>query len=168
MTKEERELLHKLMTKAITPETFTKSFTVDVQNNPSYIRKLLEETLSEHVADDVEYLLITIFQFKLFTQDYVDILCKLMQETWHFQHENIASIFQKIKSPKTVDCLYKAALTQFEYLEFDEAFALAVKCIWALGEINTPESREKLKQLAQSENKIIKDNAMNQLNRSHN
>lgn len=166
MTKEERELLHKLMTRDITPEDFVKSFTVDIHKNSHYIRELLETALFEHEANDVEYLLTVIFYFKLFIEDYVDILCKLMSETWHFQHENIAMFFQKIKSPKSVDCLYNAALTQFEYLEFDEAFALAVKSIWALGDINTPESREKLKLLAQLENKIIKDNATNQLNRS--
>lgn len=167
MTKQERELLHKLMIRAITPEVFVKNFTVDISKSPSYIRELLKEALLQNQANDVEYLLTAIFHFKLFVEDYVDILCKLMNETWHFQHENIAMIFQKIKSPKTVDCLYNAALTQFEYLEFDEAFALAVKCIWALGDINTPESREKLKLLTQSENEIIKDNAINQLNRSN-
>lgn len=167
MTNKERELLHKLMTRAVTPEVFTKSFTVDISKNSDYIRELLEVALLEKEADDVEYLLTAIFHLELFAEDYVDILCKLMNETWHFQHENIAMIFQKIKSPKTIDCLYNAALTQFEYLEFDEAFALAVKCIWALGDINTLESKEKLKLLTQSENKIIKDNAINQLNRSN-
>lgn len=120
--------------------------------------------LLQNEANDVEYLLIAIFE--LFVEDYVDVLCKLMNETWNFQHENIAIIFQKIKSPKTIVCLYNAALTQFEYLEYDEAFALAVKCIWALGDINTPESKDKLKLLAQSENEIIKENAINQLNRN--
>ncbi|MHB8065639.1 MAG: hypothetical protein ACYDG2_23975 [Ruminiclostridium sp.] len=166
MTKKERELLHKLMTRAIPIEVFAKDFTVDISKNPRYICELLETALFEHEANDVEYLLTAIFHFKLFIEDYVDILCKLISETWHFQHENIASIFQKIKSPKTVECLYKTALTQFEYLEFDDAFALAVKCIWALGDINTTESREKLILLTQSENEIIKDNATNQLNRS--
>ncbi len=167
MTNKERELLHKLMTRAVTPEVFSKSFTIDIYKNPGYIRELLEVALLQNEANDVEYLLTAIFHFELFVEDYVDILCKLMNETWHFQHENIAMIFQKIKSPKTIDCLYNAALTQFDYLEFDEAFALAVKCIWALGDINTLESKEKLKLLTQSENKIIKDNAINQLNRSN-
>lgn len=166
MKKVEREILHKLMTRAITPEMFVKDFTVDISKNPIYIRELLELAYLEHEANDVEYLLIAIFHFRLFMEDYVDVLCKLMIETWHFQHENIASIFQKIKSPRTIECLYKTSLAQFEYLEFDEAFALAVKCIWALGDINTLESKEKLKLLSQSENEIIRDNAIKQLNRN--
>ena len=165
MTDKERDLLHKLMTRAVTPEAFKTSFTVDISKNPGYIRELLEIALFQNEADDVEYLLIAIFRFKLFVEEYVDVLCKLMNETWHFEHEDIASLFQSIKSPKTIDCLFNAAQTQFQYLEFDEAFALAVKCIWALGDINTIESREKLKLLALSENKIIRDNAIYQLNR---
>lgn len=165
MTNKERELLHKLMTRALMPEVFAKSFTVNINKNPGYLRELLEVALLQNEANDVEYLLTAIFHFELFVEDYIEILCKLMKETWHYQHENIAIIFQKIKSPKTIDCLYHATLTRFEYLEFDEAFALAVKCIWALGDINTLESKEKLKLLTQSENKIIKDNAIKQLNK---
>ncbi len=165
MTKKERELLHNLMTRAIPLEVFMKDFTVDISKNPRYICGLLETTLVEQEANDVEYLLTAIFHFKLFIEDYVDILCKLADETWHFQHENIASIFQKIKSPKTVECLYKTTLTQFDYLEFDDSFALAVKCIWALGDINTVESRKKLELLTQSENEIISKNAIYQLKR---
>lgn len=165
MTKEERDLLRKLMTRAIEPEVFKNNFTVDVSMNPSYIRELLETALIQQEAYDVEYLLIPIFYFNLYIEEFADILCKLMNETWHFQHENIALIFQRIKSPKTIDCLYDATLVQLEYLDFDEAYALAVKCIWALGDINTPESRRRLKLLTQSDNVIIKDNAINQLNR---
>jgi len=165
MTKKERELLHNLMTRAIPLEVFMKDFTVDISKNPRYICGLLETTLVEQEANDVEYLLTAIFHFKLFIEDYVDILCKLADETWHFQHENIASIFQKIKSPKTVECLYKTTLTQFDYLEFDDSFALAVKCIWALGDINTVESRKKLELLTQSGNEIISKNAIYQLKR---
>ena len=163
----ERELLHKLTTSTISPEMFLEEFTVDISKNPTYIRELLEKAYIDQEPYDIEYLLIALFKFRLFIENYTDILVKLMNESWHFQHENIASIFQKLKSPRTVECLYKTALTQFEYLEYDEAFALAVKCIWALGDINTPESRDKLKLLTQSENEIIKRNAIDQLNRSH-
>ncbi|RIE02554.1 HEAT repeat domain-containing protein [Cohnella faecalis] len=156
------------MKRAITPDLFLKEFTVDISKNPAYVRELLEKAYIEQEADDVEYLMIAIFRFELFLEDITESICKLMNETWHFQHENIASMFQKVKSPRTIECLYNAALTQFEYLEYDEAFALAVKCIWALGDINTLESRKKLMQLTQSENEIIKENATKQLNRSYN
>lgn len=167
MTEKERELLHSLMKKTIEPEVFLDEFTVDISSNPTYIRELLEKAFIDQEAYDVEFLLTAIFKFNLFNEDHINILCKLMNESWHFQHENIASIFQKMKSESTIDSLYKTALAKFEYLEYDEAFALAVKCIWALGNINTPEARVKLEMLAQSEKEVIRSNAIYQLNRYH-
>lgn len=58
---------------------------------------------------------------------------------------------------------YKTALTKFDYLDFDEAYALAVKCIWALGDINSEDSRRKLELLTEFQNEIIRDNAIKQL-----
>lgn len=167
MTNAERELVNFLMRKSISNEDFRNRFTVDVVRNPNYIIQLLEIAYTEKNSDDVENAMFIGFVFNLFTEEFITILSKLIGEPWHYQHEDIAMIFQKLKSPQTIECLYKTALTRFEYLEFDEAFALAVKCIWALGDINTPESREKLKLLAQSENEIIKNNATNQLNRNY-
>ncbi|WP_145973675.1 hypothetical protein [Phytobacter massiliensis] len=52
---------------------------------------------------------------------------------------------------------------KFDYLDFDDSYALAVKCIWALGDIATKESFEKLKLLSKSNNTVIKENACHQL-----
>lgn len=166
MTNVEIELVKKLMRKSISKAEFLRDFTVDVTQNPSYIVKLLEEAYSKKLANEVEYSLFIGFSFNLFSKDFVDVLGKLIESHWHFQHENIAIIFQKLKSPDSIKYLYKTALTQFDYLDFDEAFALAVKCIWALGDINTEDSKGKLKVLAESENEIIRDNAIKQLERN--
>ena len=60
-----------------------------------------------------------------------------------------------------VDSLYKAILIKFEYLNYTDA--LAIKCIWALGDINTLESKEKLELLSKSKDKVIRKNAIQQL-----
>lgn len=86
-------------------------------------------------------------------------------ESWHYRHEDIASLLQDAKSPTSIDALNKAVMTKFGYLDFDDSYALAVKCIWALGEIGTPEAMDKLTKLSKSDNKIIRDNAINQLKR---
>ena len=57
------------------------------------------------------------------------------------------------------------AITEHPYLEYDEAKALTVKCIWALGALGSAEAVEKLKLLARSNNFIISDNAERQLSR---
>jgi len=146
-------------------EKFLKNFTVDVTKNPQYVIQLLETAFSEKNAGDVDESLAIGFMFELFSESFSDILRKLIEADWHFTHEDIASIFQELKLPETVECLYKAALKQFEYLEYDEFFALAVKCIWALGAIKTDAAKEKLKLLARSDNEIISRNALAQLER---
>lgn len=132
MKNAEIEAVKKYMRKSISKDEFLRDFTVDVTQNPSYVVKLLEEAYSKKSADEVEHSLFIGFSFNLFSKDYVEILCKLIEADWHYQHENIAMIFQRLKSLDSIEYLYQAALTQFEYLNFDEAYALAVKCIWAL------------------------------------
>jgi hypothetical protein len=51
------------------------------------------------------------------------------------------------------------------YLEFDEARALAVKAVWALGGIQDPAAREALESLTTSANDIVAENAVAQLQR---
>lgn len=167
MTNIERQLIGDLMDDSISEEQFLKGFTVDINGNPDYIRKLLYCAYEEENADDVDDILFVIFTFNLITEDYVDLLCRLMNASWHHSHEDIATIFQAFMFPQVTDSLYQAALTQFEYLKFDKSYALAVKCIWALGDINTSESRKKLELLSELDNEIIKKNALRQLERKN-
>ncbi|HEY1422966.1 MAG TPA: HEAT repeat domain-containing protein, partial [Candidatus Acidoferrum sp.] len=67
-----------------------------------------------------------------------------------------------LRDQKTVDTLYSAATIVPGYLEYDEAKALAVKAIWALGKIENEAAEAKLGVLARSEHPIIRDEAINQ------
>ena len=51
---------------------------------------------------------------ELYSKEFIDILCKLSKEEWHYKHEDIANIFQYIGSPNTVDCVYELAISNFE------------------------------------------------------
>jgi len=84
---------------------FIDNFTVDVTKEPEYVFDLLAAAYNEKNADDVEFSLYIGFAFDLFTEDFVDILCKLIEAEWHFRHEDIASILQRLKSPKAVNSL---------------------------------------------------------------
>jgi len=84
---------------------------------------------------------------------------KVALYAWRYRND-----LSKIKVNKYDRGLYTTSQTQFEYLDYDEAYALAVKCIWVLGDINTFESKEKLKLLSDFENPIIKENTIYQLN----
>ncbi|HEY6252424.1 MAG TPA: hypothetical protein VI685_20915 [Candidatus Angelobacter sp.] len=140
-------------------------FPTNPKTDTGYILRALEQTLHTKRKADVECAMILWFHFG-FPDNTGPILCKLILEDWHTQHENMAAAMQKLRDPRTVDCLYQTALARFPYLEYDEAHALAVKCLWALSDINTHEACEKLKLLTQSKNKIIRENAERLLNRS--
>ncbi|MBD2785034.1 HEAT repeat domain-containing protein [Xenorhabdus sp. DI] len=95
----------------------------------------------------------------------ISLLNKLILMQWHYKHEDLAMILQHYKHPSSVDALYQVSGFELEYLDFDDSYALAVKCIWGLGDIGTPEAFEKLKVLSESDNEVVRENSINQLKR---
>lgn len=173
MTYEERTMVKKLM-KIVSnsknefyvnslKEEFLTFFTVDVTKKPYYVRYLLESAYNSKNDEDVEYALFIVFAFNLFSDAFLEILCNLIIVDWHFQHEDICLILQKIKSPNSVNALYKASLLNLEYLSYSDASPLARKCVWALGGIKTEESKEKLELLSKSDDELIRNTAKYQL-----
>ncbi|CDG95454.1 conserved hypothetical protein [Xenorhabdus bovienii str. puntauvense] len=124
----------------------------------------LELSMLEENSDAIEYFL---YFGALLKYEYtcIHILNILILMQWHNSHEDLARLLQRYKDPSSVDALYQVSNFELEYLDFDDSYALAVKCIWGLGDIGTPEALEKLKILSTSDNEIIKENAINQLKR---
>ena len=175
MTENERNLIQKLMKlsnlwtthdnfkRESIKQEFLREFPAPV--TASHVIALLQTAYSEHNADDVEFSLYVGFCFGLFADEFAEILCKLIIADWHYRHEDIASILQKLKIPSTVESLYTAALLNLEYLEYSDTAPLARKCIWALGDIGTDEAKERLESLASSDCETIKEYAKRQLTR---
>jgi hypothetical protein len=93
-------------------------------------------------------------------RDYTDFLLQLLDEKWHISEEDIISVLELIKDPKSVDKLYEVAINIPEY---DEMRAIAKKCMWALSAIRTPQAIQKLRMLEKADDPIIKENAAFQL-----
>jgi len=165
MTDDEKKLVMELSLNAITKEEFLRRYPFDVERDGVHVLKLLRDAYSQKDADDVEHALLLGFSFG-FDKACVPILNQLIVEDWHFKHEDIARLLQGFKNPSSIDVLYQTALAEYDYLGYDDSYALAVKCIWALGDINTASSREKLKQLTSSSNQVVSDAAEKQLQRS--
>jgi hypothetical protein len=126
--------------------------------------RLLNEAFENKDADLVEEAIYGFLDSEGFSNKFSDIFCKLLQEDWHYRHEDIARILQGIKDPSTVDCLYNAVELQFDYLDYDDTYQFARKCIWALADIGTPGARAKLQQLTQSKNELVAGYALKRLN----
>lgn len=116
---------------------------------------LLKENVKNKDQEGLETTLAVLF-YDGADNDYTDILLQLLDEKWHISEEDIISILELIKDPKSIDKLYEFAI---DFPDYDEMRAIAKKCIWALSAINTPEAIQKLKLLEKVDDPIIKENA---------
>jgi hypothetical protein len=123
---------------------------------------LLRDAVERRDPVDAELALTVCFRFG-FSDGHLQPLITLAFADWHQRHEDVATALGKLRSPDEVDAL--AHLTGWvpAYLEFDDARALAVKAIWALGGIGGDAARSALESLASSECGILAENATAQL-----
>ena len=130
--------------KQISFQQLQKEFLKNDDERIEYIKTELEKAYNEKNGDSVYILISAIYMFKLYSEKFVDILCKLTKEEWHGKHEDIVFYLQQLELPSTIDCIYELATSNFEKYRWDDNFALVRKCCFALGDINTPKAKEKL------------------------
>jgi hypothetical protein len=167
ITEIEKKLILDLATGRISKEAFFKEYPVDLSTNVNYALALFENAHKEKDNDLLEYALLLngYVDITKNRNTYIEIWRQLLREEWHTQHEHLVDILSYYKDPKDIDLFYEIALTKFDYRDYDDSESLAVKCIWTLGNIGTEGAKVKLELLAKSDNKIIKDNAVQQLKR---
>lgn len=152
MTPEKLALIGDLRSEKITPQYFLELFNKLEGDIHKLIVKSLRQSLKEKDSDLLSYT-ISLFQFdKEFknSNDILELLNVLLVEDWHIEHESIASLLKGFKSPSSIDYLYSTAIKDFEYLAYDDAKALAKKCIYALYAIDSSESNEAIRKLINS------------------
>jgi hypothetical protein len=140
----------------ISKDEFFKKFPETLENG--FLRAQLDQALQDRDPNAVEHLMLLGFHLG-FAADCAEVLCKLLLQDWHMQHENIAMVLQDLRHPATVDCLYQTALAELAYLEYDESYALGVKCIFALQAIGTDRAKEKLALIAGGSNPVLAEKA---------
>jgi HEAT repeat protein len=123
---------------------------------------LLRDAVNRRDPVDVELALVVCFRFG-FTNDHLQPLLTLAFADWHQRHEDVASALGELRSPASIDALAHLARWVPAYLEYDDARALAVKAIWALGGIGGDTARGALTSLADSPSSIVAENAAAQL-----
>ncbi|MFZ5807542.1 MAG: HEAT repeat domain-containing protein [Verrucomicrobiota bacterium] len=168
MTPRERELISRFVITPhkrkprITKEEFLQRFRPHVSDGQKLSLDLLNEALHAKNPEDVDDALIVGFNFG-FSPKHVDMLCELSDADWHFSHEDIVSALDEVRDPRAIETLYKATQKVPEYLVHDESRSLAVKAIYALGNISHPSANEKLRLLSESKNEILRETALLQL-----
>jgi hypothetical protein len=161
MTKDEKQSILEL--------SFNKKSLIEFEQEfpdrltKEYILEVVESSYFNNDPDDLEYSLLLGFIIDIFDHDFAHVLSKLIVESWHFKHEDIAMILKQIKSPQSVDSLYNATEMQFEYLGYDNTYQFARKCIKALSAIGDENATNRLRLLAVSKTTEIAGYAQKEL-----
>lgn len=168
MTEEQRKLCRGLIVfpngrSAITKEEFLRRFPSAIHRG-SLALTWLQEAYETRNADDLSCVLIVGGNFG-FDPVHKGILARLIDEDWHYSHEDVVSALQTWPTADIVEALYRATRWIPKSLEYDDHRALAVKAIWALGKIPSAEAETKLEVLARSDNAILRKAAEEQLER---
>jgi hypothetical protein len=162
MEETKRQLIFDLALGRIGVEAFVMKFGIDPRIESAFIGQGLDRALAEKASADLEALMILAHRFGLW-RGWASILSALLVEPWHTSHEDIADALQDIRDPMAVGALTEAAQTNHKYLAYDDAHALAVKCIWALHDIGSEDAKEKLTALTESKYDVIRCAAQERL-----
>jgi len=163
ITQRQIRLVYDLANDRISAETFVREFGA-AEPRDKIAPAILETALIEKNAADVAHGLAVGFKLG-FSAEYTKLLSNLFELDWHCSHEDIISALDELRDSELVDLFYKATRVIPPYLDFDENRALAVKAIWALGNLGTDKARTKLKEISQSEHPRLKAVALEQLRR---
>jgi len=164
MNTQHRQAVIDYMLKKISLRRLLELYPVDPRTDRNHVHDLLADAIACKDPDKLGTAKLLGFEFG-FTRNCVPLLNELLLCGWHKYHEDVASALQILKDPSSIDALFKAALTDWDYLNYDRAFALARKCCWALGDINTDEADQKLQILSKSDNATKAAAAREQLER---
>jgi len=136
MTEEQRQLCRYLVIfpngqRRITEEEFLRQFPSAVERG-KLAPKWLQEAYEARHADDLCCAFIVGGTFG-FAPEHKEILRLLIEEDWHYCHEDAVSVLTTWPTPDMVEALFRATQWIPTSLKYDDSRALAVKAIWALG-----------------------------------
>lgn len=167
MTPEEKALIHSLVNGRRTGPPLSKSEFLErykEDDGTALAERLITNAVREKDSETLELSLIVGFVFGV-SDELVDPLSEAVAEDWHYSHENIVSMLDRLRTPAAIPAFIYAARHVPDYLDFDDARALAVKAIWGLGNLPAPEAEEALHSLLDSSNEVVDRNVRGQLER---
>jgi hypothetical protein len=158
----QRDLIIDFSLDRISEDIFLASYPATSDDVVDLGRKILEVAATEQVDTEVEHGLLLGFHYGI-THSYVGSLLRLANAPWHHSHENIVSALDDLRVPEAADELYKAALADYPYRDYDDSYSLGVKAIWALGNLATEPAIQHLGALRRCGIRTLERNAKQQL-----
>ena len=134
-----------------------------ISDIPNTIVNGLREAYQNKNSDSVEEFIYLTFVFEFFDERIVDVANRLLVCDWHYKHEDITWILQKISSCKSLEYLYEAIELHPKYLVEDDNYAFEVKCVRAIYHIGKEKSFPYLEKLCSHHIDVIKEMAQRQI-----
>ena len=148
MTHEESAALNALVMGSLTYSELAKMFPeVSLRGNQRLL-KWLGEAAHKRDPERLDAVMQVLWHYESFDTSYTLTLCEIGEEDWHDLHEDVVSMLQEIRDPRSVEALFRIANSTHLYLEYDDAYALAAKCCYALRDIGDEHAHAKLASLA--------------------
>jgi HEAT repeat protein len=137
----------------VSPEEFQDR--TGIANPREWALQELRDAIDRQDADDAEAALAV---GSVFGQDrrWSRPLIELLDSEWHKLHEDAAFTIGEVAGSEAVQALVRATHWVPEYLEYDEARALAVKAIHSLGKIPGREAETALRNLLEHEDHALR------------
>lgn len=164
MTTETKQLITSFILKKIDTQSFLDNYFANKTMSDEYIIKLLHKGINEKDPMKIEEAIVLVSTGRFDIYNFQAVFCQLLLLDWHYKHEDIAMYLKEIGDPSTVECLYLAAENNLQYLEYDQSFQFARKCIKALSAIGNEAAVQKLKILSESKVLKIAEYAKKELN----
>lgn len=155
----------------ISSESFTEKLGIYENGFLDYLLCEMGEVFKSQDAMRLEYLIYALFFWNKQIggenvhglEKFLDTLNELLVSDWHYKHEDITWLLQKISSVKSMEYLYDAIEVHPQYLEWDDNYAFEVKCVRAIYYIGREKSFPYLEKLCKHPNEVIREMAQRQM-----
>ncbi|MBD5541514.1 MAG: hypothetical protein HDR00_10070 [Lachnospiraceae bacterium] len=155
----------------ISLENFIERLGIYENDFLDYLMCEMVKVIEKQDAMQLEYLIYTLFLWdeRMGKEDvcglekFLDKLNELLVADWHYKHEDITWLLQKISSIKSIRYLYDAIELHPQYLSWDDNYSFEVKCVRAIYHIGKEESFSYLEKLCKHPNSVISEMAQRQM-----
>jgi hypothetical protein len=148
----------------ITKQELLKILGINLDQVQKYITNLITEGSESRNQVDIEMSVVLghIFQFP---ENIMDYYHELLLQDWHISHEDIISLIEFKKLPKSVPFIEAAIKLKSKliYLEYDDYGSYYRKCFWALYMINTLDADHLIEKYTKDNDNIIAEAAKERL-----
>lgn len=134
-----------------------------ISNISDLITNGLFDAYQSKNADMVEELIYLTFVFEFFDDKIVDVVNQLLVSDWHYKHEDITWILQRISSYESIKFLYDAIELHPQYLAWNDNYTFEVKCVRAIYHIGKEKAIPYLEKLCNHSNTVIREMAQRQI-----